>query len=111
MQSSSIIRTLTKKRSAEPALCILIENGTPCTQPIASRGLCDKHEAYLRKLGRYEEFALLRRARKLAYAVKALPEPGLCRLTLTTQDVGIGHINQNKYQAYDRAGRSRDRHQ
>lgn len=75
-----IDRLLTKKRQPRPGLCILIEDGSLCSNPIASRGLCGKHLAYLRTRGLIEKYALPRRSPLKQYALKETPEEGLCRV-------------------------------
>jgi len=82
--STGSVRVLTRKRQPRTGVCILIENGVSCANPIASRGLCSKHASYLRAHRRLEEFALSRRDgdRKHRFEVKADAEPGLCRVVV-----------------------------
>lgn len=76
------LRVLRRKRSPEPGVCILIDNGVPCPNPIASRGVCGKHRAWLRVHGLLEEFALPRAERKHRYELKKDPPKGVCRVVV-----------------------------
>ena len=57
-------RILTKKPVQLPGICILVENGVPCRNSIASRGLCGKHRIYLMTHGQLERYGLPNQPRK-----------------------------------------------
>lgn len=72
------LRILAKKLKPEPGRCLLVDNGTPCTKPIASRGLCNLHRCWLEKTGRLEEFALSIKSRLRDLKPNPNPRPGRC---------------------------------
>jgi hypothetical protein len=74
------VQILTKKPEQQIGICILIENGVPCSKPVVSRGLCNRHRAYLAKNGRLEEFALPRQSRKKDLRLNPDTQDGLCRI-------------------------------
>lgn len=80
MPAPSVPRTriLAKKLRPEPDFCLLVEDGSPCDRPIASRGLCDKHRQHLDITGRLEEFALPIQSKLLNLKPNPNPLPGRC---------------------------------
>jgi hypothetical protein len=74
----TVHRILYKKSAPSPGLCILVENGVLCPKPIASRGLCGKHRAYLMHSGQLEKFGLPHQPRKRDLRRNPNPVAGLC---------------------------------
>jgi hypothetical protein len=76
------VRILSRKTIPQAGLCILIENGVPCANPIYARGICQKHTSYLRAHNRLEEYAhpVNANGRKHLFMLKRNPEPGVCRV-------------------------------
>ncbi|MFZ2657024.1 MAG: hypothetical protein WAX69_18975 [Victivallales bacterium] len=71
-------QVIIRKKNPEEELCILVENGVPCQNRRAVRGLCYAHIGYLRRIKTFEEFALPRKRMSL----KPNPDAaeGICRL-------------------------------
>ncbi len=78
------IRVLSTKVIPQRGICILVENGVPCAEPIDARGICKKHLTYLRAHKRLDEFALPvnTEARKHVFRLKHRQEPGICRVSV-----------------------------
>lgn len=72
------LRILFRKPTPQPGICILVENGVPCSKPIASRGLCGKHRIYLMNKGELEKFGLPQRSRKRDLRRNPNPVSGIC---------------------------------
>ena len=71
-------RILGKKPTPLPGICLLVENGVPCRNSIASRGLCGKHRIYLMTHGQLEKYGLPNQIRKRDYRRNPSPLAGIC---------------------------------
>lgn len=74
------IRIFGQKPTLTPGVCILSENGVPCPNPVASRGLCNRHRAYMLFSKQLEKYALPRQDRRNDLRPHPFPSEGLCAI-------------------------------
>ncbi len=73
-------RIFTKKADPSSGLCILIEDDIPCSNPVASRGLCNRHRSYMTRKGLLETYALPRQSRRIDLKPNPNAREGICAL-------------------------------